>query len=379
MKQILNLIFLMLIQTIIVNGQIDFAPSKQFGLQVYKAKTVNGTVTVNLPEKIFPGEIISGTVIAEPAPSTSSKKEKLNKSALYASVISIFGMNLNLENNLFQFAVPWNINKVSPIVQIITEKGKIGKAEIEILDGVRPELISKGIEFSGFLRAGEYQNISGAFDGINENSKLNLNEMELPVIAEAPGNVVTLIPEDISGVYKLTIDEAGISYSKDIGVVDLKITTNANILKKGQQCKINIKVSGLKGTELPVNVIVDNLTPLNINISGGNHQDFTIPPVNIDNNGIFNHEITVTAISSGGYTIAAYIAEPISEIAENDFKEEGKDQPVEENDRKELCGKTWQTDWKDTKDKPFYKQVRSEITDIKQKERCEICSKKTDL
>ncbi len=361
-----------------VYGQVENNPS-QPGLQIYKLKTVNGTVTVNLPDKIYPGETISGTVLAEPNVSENVKKNKSNKLALLATTLSIFGNRFKLDNQTLKFSLPDDPFELGPLIGLENEKGMIGSAGFVVQEGERPVLSAGDPVFPPFLRSGEYQNIPGKFDGVISNTRLMLNDLEIPVASESPGEIVTLVPGNISGIQKLSLTEGGKTYSAPMNVVDLKMTAEATTLQKGEHSTVHIVVDGLKGVETPVTVNVDNLTPMSIGMKGGNQQEWIIHPSDVDNTGTFSKEVGIVAVASGGFTVSARVSAPPvvfhanGQTTDQQFKEVEKQEGDNIGEDDGLCGKIWKSDWKDT-GKDVMELDPNSSTSSTYRDRCDHCS-----
>ena len=367
-----------------VYGQVEKNPS-QPGMQIYKLKTVNGIVTVHLPDKIYPGETISGTVLAEPTASGNAKKDRLNKVALLATTLNIFGNRFKLDNQTLKFSLPddpFNMpvdpSDFGPLIRLEDQKGTIGSAGFVVQEGKRSFPGAGDPVFPTFLRSGEYQNIPGKFDGVISNTRLMLNDLEIPVACESPGEIVTLVPENISGVQKLSLTEGGKTYSASVNVVDLKMTAKATTLQKGERSSVLIVVDGLKGIETPVTVNVDNLTPMSIGMQGGNQQVWVIHPEEPGDEGIFRRDVGIMATASGAFSVSARISEPpvlfdMTGKNLNDlFGEEGKE-PDPAVGNHELCGKVFTSDWKDT-GKDVMELDPNGATQSTYRGRCENCS-----
>jgi hypothetical protein len=379
-----NLIFMAMFLAIpvLVSGQAEDNPARQPGLQVYRAKTVHGTVVVNLPDKMYPGETISGSVIAEPLAANNPKKDKQNLDALIKSQVVLFGMKYLVGDQLFQFKVPMTMDPAGTVLQVETAKGVEDSFHLEILEGTRPDIGVKSPAFPGYLRSGEFQAIAGPFDGQRSNSAIMLNDLELPVVAESPGNIVTMLPENLAGRQILTIREGGEKFEREVNVLNLELLADAVTLRRGESASLHVNVTGLEGINQPVTVQIENLTPMNISMSGGNRQEWVIQPSEVEAGGVFHNDLQITALTSGGFTVTALLSEPVSVLPGEGADHFLEGEPDSRQEPIEYCGKTW-TDVKDIgkQEGPMRdKQDKSGVPKKgKVRARCESCSKKTDL
>lgn len=380
MKQLVVFVALFCCFPVLLTGQAEFSPEIQPGLQVYKAKTANGTVVVNLPGKIYPGESISGTVIAEPETDPNSRKEKLNKVRLFAQTLMIFGIPVQLDQQTFGLKVPQMPEKSISLLQLSDEKGIVSQSVLSVNEGTRPVFHLKEPAFPEYFRAGEYQNIPGIFDGNTANTTIMLNDLEIPVVAESPGEIVTMLPGNIAGRHELIVREGDNTYKTEVSVVNLDISASAASLRRGEQSSIHLNVTGLAPELPPVTVFVENHTPMNISLTGGNYQQWTIEPSEIGAGMDYSRDINIVAIASGGFSVSARIAEPVFQGREAEAGR-GRDQPKAgegpEPDNG-LCGRPWSTEWKDT-GKPFPKLDESGKKEVRRnRSKCKKCGEYVD-
>jgi hypothetical protein len=360
---------------LVVSGQVEFSSSRQSGLQIYRAKTVNGTVTVNLPEKLYPGETVSGSVITEPLSTGNAKKNEKNQTALLAVKLWLFGQQLSLTDQLFQFTVPEQAGSPAALLELQPGRGIAAHTPVEILEGVRPVPAMESPAFPGYLRSGEYQSIPGRFDGDRRTTRLMAGNTELPVIAESPGELVTMVPDNLSGRQTLTLSEGDRTYSAGLNVVSLTLAADATSLKKGEQTTLHLVAGGLEGVDFPVTIQVENRTPLNISLSGGNSQEWVITPEEIGAGGIAGRDFQITAGSTGGFTVSAIINEPWHGLPA---------EPMDQNREgtTEYCGKTWEEVTDIGKPEGPRRDKTNSAGTVKPgnaKQRCDQCSKKTEI
>ena len=81
-----------------------------------------------------------------------------------------------------------------------------------------------------------------------------------------------MIPGEISGKQTLSVTENGETFEKELHVFRLDMAVDAATLRKGQSTSLHVSVSGLEGITLPVTVEIENLSPANISLPGGNYQ-----------------------------------------------------------------------------------------------------------
>jgi len=201
---------------------------------------------------------------------------------------------------------------------IYDKKGKeIAKVPIPVNTTPRSSDTPKNIQFPTYLRAGNTCHIKGNFDGIMGNSKVMLGEQPISVIAESPDRIICEIPNTASGLQKITVTENGITNSATCNVVGMNLSVGKFNLLKGESTNLAIEVYGLDNIETPVAVLVENKTPENINLSGGNSQNITIYPNEASAEGTYNKTIQIQSKRAGNYTIDVTLIESFEDEIQN--------------------------------------------------------------
>ncbi len=358
----------MLVLPLLGNGQVEFTASRQPGLQIYQAKTVHGNVVVQLPDDMRPGEIISGSVISEPAPSKDPEKVKRNQAALDALQLAFAGVNFLAGEQYFQAKLP---TTPQAMLTLAGEKGIPGSTPVEVLAEGRQGTFASPL-FPEYLRTGEFQRILGNFDGSRDNTTVMLGDTELPILAESPGGMVTMIPGEIVGKQTLTLTENGETFEKVLHVIRLDMAVDAPTLRKGQSTSLHVSVSGLEDMGQPVTVEIENLSPANVSLTEGNYQELVISPAEVSPDGTYHHTLPILATASGGFTVSGILSEP-------HLMEPVEPVAIDREGPREKCGKTWETIRDVGKPKGPMRDKENPIpnpTPEKQKMRCEQCSKK---
>jgi hypothetical protein len=364
-----------LFSAIPIMAQKEMSTTQKDGLQIVKIKTIEGTVTVNLPSDIYSGDVISGTVIAEPKKTNKKnkskkelKKEEENKTNLLAHVITLFGTNVLVSQDRFSIDVPQNGRIPSPTIELKNVADELVESTtLSVNHILREPLQGNYLQLPAFMRSGYYQEIKGNFDGNFGNTLVSLDGSPINIMAESPDRIVITTPENLHGVKQLSIKENENEYLADIAIVNLDLTADKIDLLKGESTNINLIIEGLGTVDAPVEIHVDNLSPANISLSGGNHQEIVIEPETVPETGIYSNAFAITAKLSGGYSVSAQLIVPELEPVPIDEVEKPKD-PVEK------CGFAWYGKWK--KIKTITKADESQKQVVKSTHRkCTVCQK----
>ncbi len=288
------------------------------GLTTVTFNTPKGKVTVTLPEKTHAGDVISGTVIAKPKGKNDKQKAK-NKNILNGYVVEIEKENSTPKTKKIKWKIPSEISNNKTEIVFKDEKGGLlGKVSVPVLDFPRESIIPENLndldfKIPKYLRAGETEQITGAFDGDYSNSKLIIDEQRIDILAESPGALFIKIPEPLNGENHIEVIDQDLSLDTYTNIIDLSLHASKLTLGKGESSTIFIEVSGLNKFESVVPVSVSNLSPANIFMDGGNEQHFLIKPDDIDAEGFFRKDLKVTASKAGGFSVRVEVL-PYSHI-----------------------------------------------------------------
>ena len=332
-KLFLCLFWLISIPTIAQNNPTT---TKKDGLTVVTFKTKEGTVTVNLPNNIHAGDVISGTVITKPSKRSNKRKSEKEKNKekdrlerLKKSNLEICGTSTPIAEGKFSFIVPKHV--LSGVVEVELsddEMDPIAMSSI-IAHNIPRALTRIPLQIPNYLRSGYPQQIVGVFDGDFSTSSIQLNDSPLEILAESPGAIIVAIPENIVGIQELEITENMFNYATEINIVDLNLSADRMSLSRGDLTTIHLEVVGLERLEQHVLIHVDNLTPNAISLRQGNHQILIIEPEMVNEDGIFTSDYQISAQQTGGFSISAQLQE--SELQNADIPAPDEMNPSDPN------------------------------------------------
>lgn len=149
--------------------------------------------------------------------------------------------------------------------------------------------------------------ISGPFDGDSANTNINISGTNAKVIAESPRGAIVEIPKTVVGPNNIVVNDNGNTSTGNFRVLKIDLTAPKTSLLKGESTELHVEVQGLQGITQPVPVQLQNQTPSNINLSGGNTQNIVIQPSQVTTGGTFNWSGTVTGTGTGGFNITGTI------------------------------------------------------------------------
>lgn len=154
--------------------------------------------------------------------------------------------------------------------------------------------------------------ITGPFDGDASNTKIEVGGARMPVIAESKSAATFEIPTTVIGPNDVTVNENGKTATGNFRALKIDLTAPKTSLLKGESIELHIEVQGLQGITQPVPVQLQNQTPQNINLTGGNIQNIVINPSQVSSSGTYNSSAGITGTGAGGFNITATIPNTLS-------------------------------------------------------------------
>lgn len=299
-----------------IQAQENVKTSSKNGVTKVEFETPKGKIIITLPAKVHSGDIISGTVIAEPK-GKNKKQINKNKKILKGYIIDLDNnKNESSKQEKIKWNIPDKINKSSLPLLLKDLKGNvIGQADIPLNTKKRENSTSqflddKKISIPSYVVVGEACIIRGVFDGNFINSSIKINGYDISILVESPEEIIFNPPTNFNGLAKIEISENNLNFESEINILELELGADKLDLKKGEQTFINIKVSGLKGLKENITMEIENLSN-NINMSGGNLQQVMIDPYEDCINGICEYDVKVTALMDGDFSVKVSIKPPL--------------------------------------------------------------------
>jgi hypothetical protein len=313
-------------------------------LSFVEFETGEGRVTAVLPSHVRMGDVISGTVLAEPQGKNERQLSK-NAQLLNGYVIEMENEPSPAKKGRFTWKMPASV--AGGVVGLVLKDnlGRILARQVfPVLDG--PGTTPSGKEalegfpagfpvtdpvlkahpqahrpfaegdaaLPGYLRAGQNEKITGFFDGDSRNSVITLGGAELEVLAESPEGIFFAVPDTLSGRHTLGITEQNKTFTGEVNIVNLSLSADKLTLTRGETTRVTIEVSGLDGLDSSLPLTLSNLTPGNITLKGGNEQQKTLDPKQAGPSGILRETAEVTATRSGAFSVLVTLGPPESQL-----------------------------------------------------------------
>ena len=274
----------------------------QGGVNTTTLKTPRGRVRIDLPNDMAAGDTISGTVIAEPSGKDEKEKQK-NADELNGYVIEVNSKHFPVSGGVIQkFVIPPTLARPPEIILLDAKGNKVSSALLPMRPAPNTTTTTSFV-IPQLGQSGNPISIIGPFDGDSSNTKVQVGGVPAKVIAESPRNVIIETPGTVVGPSKIAVNENGQQSTGNFRALKIDLTAPKTSLLKGESTELHVEVQGLQGITQPVPVQLQNQTPSNINLTGGNTQNIVIQPSQVPASGIFNWSTNITGVSSGGFVI----------------------------------------------------------------------------
>lgn len=326
------------------------APSLRTAGGVHQATfpTVHGKVRVYLPSDMNAGDVISGTVIAEPAGADERERTR-NAAALRGYVIVLNGQPIGSAatpaaagNAGFRFLAPAPdaapgatrlfSGQVPPPPWRLAGRTAAGEADSPQLalppGGSAPSVpAAGGFGLPAVAQQGAPVQIIGAFDGDAANTRAVLARagattgVDAPfsigagapavVLAESPRALVFESPLDVAGPVQVVVWEGGVQMTGVYRNVGVRLTVPKTELLNGEQTTLTVEVEGLAGLTPdgpPVQLSLANITPTVVHLEGGDQATQRLEASQVGADGRYVTTRIITGQQAGTFSVSATVS-----------------------------------------------------------------------
>ena len=294
-------------------GGLRATTDTAFGLITTTFDTLEGTVSVNLPDDVAAGDTISGTVIAEPKGATKDEQAK-NEDSLNGYVVEVAKQETPPQQKQ---GSKWIIPPAAQFIPVVLKnrQGKeVARTNVPLShgnvvnpkpNGDRPQ--DGNYSTPPFGQAGRPVSVNGPFDGDFGNTYIKLGNNTAQFLAESPRKVVVRSPANLTGPSTIEVNEQGNLVAKcNYQSIGVKLAADKLNLIRGEQTTLTLTLNGLNGVNAPVSVQLINASPWTIRMEGGESQMITAQPQEFTG-GVFTAKRMLTGIKAGGFNINAVV------------------------------------------------------------------------
>jgi hypothetical protein len=280
--------------------------SLQKGLTTAVFPTQYGNIKIYLPDDMQPGDMISGTVLCEPAGNNARQQQK-NLAELITYSLSIDGNTYPVKADPENFA--WLVHqdrRADCPIELINVNG-IKTNELKYIFKQPPvnaaSTYSECAVPSHALTDAPCR-ITGNFDGNAANTNCTLDNQPMQVLAESPRQCIVQYPANGQGPGNMQINENGEQKcNRQISGVDMQVTTGDLNLRKGQSTFIDVKLTGLQNLPDKAILTITNVTPNVVTMTNGNVQVIPVWPPADSANGTFFVHCPAVSITTGTFVV----------------------------------------------------------------------------
>jgi hypothetical protein len=278
-----------------------------FGLLTTTFDTLQGTVSLNLPDDVAGGDTISGTVITEPKGTTKDEQAK-NQDSLNGYVVEVAKEDTPADQRQgTKWAIPPMVQFI-PVVLKNRNGDIVARTQVPVNQGtvVKPKP-NGDYSTPPFGQAGRPISVAGPFDGDFNNTEVNLGNNTAQFLAESPRKVIVRSPANLVGPATIEVNEkskvVARCHYQSIGV---RLSADKLNLNRGEQTTLTVTLSGLEGATGPVPLQLTNASPSTVRMGGGDTQSINAQPQEISG-GVFTVKRTLTGVKPGAFSINAVV------------------------------------------------------------------------
>lgn len=295
------------------------------GVTTAEFVTKEGRIRVYLPEDMASGDRISGTVTTLPAGKNEKEKNK-NLAKLEQNSIAIENVKSPVSIEIFSFEVPSAVPGDSLTLELLDRKDKLIQSislpvvelyyETDSIEDIQNDdsknyfytvknIADSEYAVPGIGQTGRPVSVGGAFDGDLSNTSLDIGGKPAKPIAESPRRTLFESPTDVIGMSKITLSEGNTTVTQDFRNIGVSLGAGKLNLLRGETTELQVRVVGL--AELDENVPLNLQCTGSANMSGGNSQNLSISPDDVQPDGSFSQTRNLVGFRTGNFNVNANV------------------------------------------------------------------------
>jgi hypothetical protein len=285
------------------------------GVSTTTFTTPQGRLIVYLPGDMATGDTISGTVVPEPNGQTAEERAR-NLTALNQYQLKI--ANETIRSPWGQFNWRWLNSETggsqSPVALETLEISLLGvgeETEAEISLTPSPATNTGEFRLPSVGQDGRPNKITGPFDGDHRTSQVTIGGQAVPILAESPRTCFFRSPGQSFGTAELVVREKGVEAKGPYRNIGVSLAAPKTNLLKGEQTTVTITVSGLKGLQQNVPLLLEKKG--DVSMEGGDVQTVQIKPSDVVIEGVdpnVNVRRLIIGLRPGFFNITATVIDP---------------------------------------------------------------------
>ena len=276
------------------------------GLNTQLITTPKGKLIVNVPGELYGGDTFTGTVLAEPAGQTEAERAQ-NQDQLNGMVLDIGRQETRVAEKIFTRTIPANFTREAQTLIVIVEGKEVVNAPIPI-SNTTPPTPPATPQLPTCGQMGRNVVVRDHCDGvIAPTDSCSIGGKQLQPLAESPRTRVMQNTSEVPGLTEIKYTEQGKEVTGPFLNLGVKLTSPNTNLLKDQKTTLEV-VASVQGIQQDVSLDLVNDTPGVVSISGGDNQHFTIHPADVQSDGTYHQNFTVTANQAGAWGATATVS-----------------------------------------------------------------------
>jgi hypothetical protein len=216
-----------------------------------------------LPDDIRPGDMISGSILAEPFGNNTKQITKnlveLKKYAVEFNrqKIPVTDVAKSFQCNIDKTTQPlFTLNLLNGYGENAGHVNMLSESKVKIQAAPAECKIPTHALTAAPLK------INGPFDGNSSNTNCTVGNQPVPVLAESPRQCQVSFPENATGNQTVQVQEKNQSTcSQQVSGVELHVTAGKLNLLKGEKTDLKVTITGLQNLDDTAVLSVVNTTP----------------------------------------------------------------------------------------------------------------------
>jgi len=291
-----------LVPTASATGSLESGP----GFHVASFPLPGGTIYVNLPDDLAPGDTASATVNPVPAGADATDQAR-QREGLNAYGVEIAGQRAPASVGVRTFTVPAGMATI--VIRLLDPRDRpAGEVKVPLRSPAPPP---SSYRVPAVGQSGGPLRITGPFDGDLSNSSVQIGGKPAQPMAESPRQLVVRGPEEPAPPAPIEVSERGrVIAAGTYRNVSVRLSAPLTNLLAGQHTTLTITVSGLEGLQDTLPVRLTNQSPDVVRMEGGEEQTLCVRPDEVSTTGAWIKTRGLTGVHAGGFSIHTDLTPP---------------------------------------------------------------------
>jgi len=279
------------------------------GVHTATFETPGGAIQVHVPSDAAPGDVISGTILAEPGGATPQDRTA-NRNDLDGFVVEWPGQRTPVSSGRYEWRIPIELRAGSVAVLLRDREDRVvSRASIPI-DPVPAVPLSSSpasaFELPADGEIGQTAVVRGSSDGKLSSKAVSLGGVEAALLASSPRQLAFRVPAIPPRPVALRFTSGESTIERPMRVFEIRVSASSMQLYRGQRATLTVTVLGLDGITEPMRLSVVNRSPAAVQVEDID-KPITITPSQVKRGGTFVMTRRLVGGQPGPFQITASI------------------------------------------------------------------------